>query len=381
MRLAQAARPAPHAAFSKEATPGPGAYNPNLLATAPRVAAAQINRAHGCDRAWAANAAADLGAPDLLDTGPGPGSYNAPVVRSVTSLGGVIPADDPEDKRKRKVLEPPGPGHYTVRPPQPRGTKFSTASADPAARDMNPGPGAYMPQSDSKTRSPQRAPQFARSPRMPKLADISPGPGSYLRADASVHASGFGFARTNAVRLSASTDGPGPGAYDVAQSAAAIRLKRMPAYSMATSKRAERGDFDTNPGPGTYHKLEKILDKKDSSYFLPGRGASSFVPTSITPGPGSYNPTSHRTRASIRFPTAPRDRVAMEPKGGRDSVLSDWSRKSPSPPPHHAPSGPSWGTPVFAGAAPASLVTVTERGRAAPRLPTTLPRRSQSVNR
>ncbi|WIA35656.1 hypothetical protein OEZ86_004068 [Tetradesmus obliquus] len=295
------------------------------------------------------------------------------------TMGGRLAAADAE----ARTADQPGPGQYAVDASGPSGPAWSMGARLPqpglagngAADGAGPGPGEYYNEDGAAARGPafSMAGRSAQDSAAAAAADI-PGPGAYLAADyldPAVHAApAFSMGtkltdsssaadnaspgpgafqlpelprgpcysmagRAAAAAGDAAADGlPGPGAYGVAEAAAAV-TGAAPAWTMGVRlKESDKGDQTAAPAPGDYDPANPAAVAAPA-WTIAGKPADTskgLIEAALLPGPGCYSPLD---------PVKQGAGVAFSMAGRWPDAAAAQQEEGPAPGAYELPAGPT----------------------------------------
>lgn len=231
-------------------SPGPGAYNPQLLRTNLMFSQSKSPRE------------------GKIQMSPGPGDYESPLkpIGPFYSLGHKIHSSEPEVS--------PGPGHYDLSRTERIKSPLLRGKPKNENPSKVPGPGAYYP---NKTFT-CIAYTNGNDSRF-KDIEKTPGPGDF-HSELKVQGPKFSFTGREKSSFEVKSDTPGPGSYMLPSTISKLAAK-------ICGKRTEEKPNDV-PGPGAY--INNELDMPRNKGFSMGKGerhdSSSF--SKNIPGPGTY---------------------------------------------------------------------------------------------
>mmetsp|Transcript_13299 Transcript_13299/g.24985 ORF Transcript_13299/g.24985 Transcript_13299/m.24985 type:complete len:338 (-) Transcript_13299:2492-3505(-) len=216
---------------------------------------------------------------------PGPGSYEVPGSfrgRSKDSKGRYNKKEALRDKNTKSKVDNPGPGTYNPVPVR-SATSYSFGNktyALPAAYAENdPGPGNYEPNFKYNATTRNWKIGQAEKGKLDSQAVKVPGPGAY---DGKLHdgVPKYGFSKGPREIKSASEAVPGPGAYEMPS-------VRNTMSKSITGRQKPPKDTSISLGPGAYNP--KLQDKAPEYKIGTGK-REDFSKAKKLPGPGQYDP-------------------------------------------------------------------------------------------
>jgi len=192
---------------------------------------------------------------------PGPGAYDAKIVKGSAPAYGLRGRDDPQ----HKTMEVPGPGKYS-----PNTKKIETAITH--GFTFSGGRSASVE-------------SLKNSPKSSK--NLPPGPGNYDIGSTidKKHGAPFGTEKRNSREEKSFV--PGPGAYSSVQGESMV-MSKNPTAVFGKSKRDGPAKVKVVPGPGAYDSKPRV-GKEGKKFSLSGRPKSCEKTRNASPGPGAYN--------------------------------------------------------------------------------------------
>lgn len=245
--------------------------------------------------------------------GPGPGQYYPDEVSARSGRSGS--SNGSRSSLQERSSDRPSTSSSSRRPKGfsfgsgKRETTLDGALAASKSRSQQlslPGPGEYkLPGAFDGTNVASRKGTFGCAPRNKELSkDSTPGPGSYAldlppkqpvaTADGDKKPNS-GFLTSSPRMPSSKTDAPGPGTYhQVERGQSPPPLRDTPMFSFPKSE--SKGPSSVTPGPGTYDLTTKSTRETSIRGVIPLAGRDDGVWggkkkfSEPVPGPGAYNP-------------------------------------------------------------------------------------------